>query len=99
MASTLFVNMYTPSPDGKNNMNTVNIAGMKYIIIFCCAGSPPCMGISFCCTKYVEPITSGKMKYGSGADRSGNHKNGMLYSSTAVWSVVYSANHTGIDAS
>ena len=44
---------------------------------FLLLGMSPCCGISFCCTKLRAPMTTGRMKKGSGADRSGNHRNGM----------------------
>ena len=36
----------------------VNITGMN-ISIFCCAGSAPADGVSFCCHNWLAPIRTG----------------------------------------
>ena len=95
MPSALDVSMYNPSAAGRNNTSTVNMIGIKYVIIFCCIGSIPCCGTRRCWSTMKTPYTSGRMKNLSGAERSESHKNFSWYISTAVWSVAHMAHQIG----
>src|SRR4051812_17175689 len=86
----LFVSQYSTRPAGKKKNITENTSGMIHIIL-ACTGSGG-VGLSQVCTRLDAVINSGRMKYGSGADRSWIHIiHGALRISTVDSSTQYSA--------
>src|SRR4030095_3442551 len=68
MDRTLFVSQYRTRPAGKKKNITENASGMIHII-FACTGSGGA-GFSHTWNRLVAVISSGRMKYGSLAERS-----------------------------
>jgi hypothetical protein len=66
--STLLVIQYSTRPAGKKKNITENASGMIHIILACIGSGG--WGLSAVCSSVVSVITTGRMKYGSGVDRS-----------------------------
>src|SRR5450830_2139211 len=66
--STLLVIQYSTKPAGKKKNITLKASGMNHISLDCIGSGGA--GLSAVCSKVVRVITSGRMKYGSGAARS-----------------------------
>src|SRR5690606_22299913 len=57
---------YSTRPAGRKARITPKISGMV-CIIFCCIGSMPVIGVSFCVAHMIAMLSTGRMKYGSRA--------------------------------
>ena len=66
--NTLLVIQYKTRPDGKKKNITENAKGMNHINLACIGSGGA--GFKAVCNMVVRVITRGKMKYGSGADKS-----------------------------
>src|SRR3954471_14306141 len=95
MDRMLFVTQYSTRPAGKKKNITENASGMNHIIL-ACTGSGGA-GLSAVCSSVDSVITTGRMKYGSGTDRSLIHRiHGAPRISTDASNTQYSAMNTGI---
>ena len=91
----LLVIQYNTKPAGKKKNMTEKISGMNHISLACIGSGGA--GLSAVCNKVVKVMTKGKMKNGSGAERSLIHKiQGALRISTLDKSTQYRAMNTGI---
>ena len=68
MDNTLLVIQYNTKPAGKKKNITLKASGMIHIILACMGSGGA--GFSAVCSKVVSVMNNGKMKYGSGADKS-----------------------------
>src|SRR5690606_22477112 len=57
---------YRTRPAGRNARTTPKMIGIV-CIIFCCIGSMPVIGVSFCVDHMIAMLSAGRMKYGSRA--------------------------------
>ena len=66
--NTLLVIQYNTKPAGKKKNMTLNASGMIHIILACIGSGGA--GFNAVCSKVVSVMNSGKIKKGSGADKS-----------------------------
>src|SRR3954468_12302973 len=93
--STLFVTQYSTRPAGKKKNITENASGINHIIL-ACTGSGGA-GFSAVWNSVDSVITTGRMKNGSGSDKSWiQPTHGAPRISTDASSTQYSAMNTGI---
>ena len=93
--NTLLVIQYNTKPAGKKKNITLKASGMIHIILACMGSGGA--GFNAVCSKVVSVITKGKMKKGSGADKSWiQPTQGALRISTVDNNTQYKAMNTGI---
>ena len=93
--SRLFVSQYSTRPAGKKKNITLKISGMNHIILACIGSGGA--GFRAVCSSELAVISRGRMKNGSGEDRSWiQPTQGALRISTLDSSTQYSAMNTGI---
>ncbi len=91
----LLVNQYSTKPAGKKKNITLNTSGMIHIILACIGSGGA--GLSAVCSNELSVISTGKIKNGSGEDRSAIQPiQGALRISTLDSNTQYSAINTGI---
>src|SRR2546422_11770054 len=91
----LLVIQYSTRPAGKKKNITLKTSGMNHISLACMGSGGA--GLSAVCSMVVRVMTMGRMKKGSGEDRSLIHKiQGALRISTLDSSTQYNAMNTGI---